>query len=86
MILEFNSPVRSTLPVSVARSSVVAGLRRVPHIRKSVLMAPESWCLWSSLNMFTSAAEKTVQVTYDKVKEVRAVGRGFGLWGDMVWC
>lgn len=29
-------------------------------------------------------AEQTVQVTYDKLKEVRAVSRGSGLWGDMV--
>ena len=31
-----------------------------------------------------ACAEQTVQVTYDKVREVRAVSRGFGLWGDMV--
>lgn len=31
-----------------------------------------------------AGAEQAVQVTYDKVKEVRAVSRGFGLWGDLV--
>lgn len=28
--------------------------------------------------------KRDVQVSYDKIKEVRTVPRGFGLWGDMV--
>lgn len=28
--------------------------------------------------------KREVQVAYDKIREVRAVPRAFGLWGDMV--
>lgn len=59
--------------------------RATPHrSRPPPLALCLGQCCAAAVADVLACAEETTQITYDKLREVRSVNRGFGLWGDMV--